>query len=56
MLFPLFLRVYGLEAVEISILNSLFSPLSPSQVAPPSLLGPDFGLEIYLEESGRVTD
>lgn len=55
MLFPLYLGVYSLEALEVSILNKLFCPLSPSQVAPPSLLGPAFGLEICPGESGRVT-
>lgn len=53
MLFPLYLRVSSLEAVEISVLKNLFSPLAPSWVAPLSLLGLDFGLEICLEEEGN---
>lgn len=46
MLFLLYLRVSSLEAVEISVLKNLFSPLAPFWVAPLSLLGPAFGLEI----------
>lgn len=53
MLFPLYLRVSSLEAVEISVLKNLFSPLTPSWVAPLSLLGLAFGLEICLEEEGN---
>ena len=56
MLFPLYLRVSSLEAVEISVLNNLFSPLAPSWVAPLSLRGPAFGLEICLEEEGNTVE